>query len=45
LKIWIGWDIDSNHDQPPTFQGMATVAMARAVYRIKDPADRQLALF
>jgi hypothetical protein len=45
LKIWIGWDIENTHDQPPTLQGMATVAMARIVYGIKDPADKQLTLF
>lgn len=45
LKIWIGWHIENTHEQPPTLQGMATVAMARAVYGIKNPADRQLALF
>lgn len=45
LKIWIGWAIENTHDQPPIFQGAATVAMARAVYGIRDPADRQLALF
>lgn len=45
LKIWIGWEIQNTHKQPPVFQGAATVAMARLVYGIKDPADKQLALF
>ena len=44
LKIWIDWEIVNAHEWPPVFQGQATVAMARAVYRIKDPADKQLAL-
>jgi hypothetical protein len=45
LKIWIGWEIGNTHEQPPTIQGQATVAMARELYGIKDPADKQLALF
>jgi hypothetical protein len=45
LKIWIGWETVNTHEQPPTIQGLATVAIAREVYRIKDPADNQLALF
>lgn len=45
LKIWISWEIQNTHQQPPTFQGKATLAMARAVYGINDPADKQLALF
>jgi hypothetical protein len=45
LKIWNSWEIENTHEQPPTFQGRATMAMAREVYRIKDPADSQLALF
>jgi hypothetical protein len=45
LKIWISWEIGNTREQPPSFQGRATMAMAREVYRIKDPADTQLALF
>jgi len=45
LKIWISWEVQNTHTTPPTFQGKATVAMARLVYGIKDPADAQLALF
>ena len=45
LKIWNSWEIENTHEQPPTFQGRATMAMAREVYWIKDPADSQLALF
>jgi hypothetical protein len=44
LKIWISWEIRNTHQSEPTFQGRATVAMARAVYGIPDPADRQLTL-
>ncbi len=36
LKILISWEIGNTHEQPPTFQGRATMAMAREVYRIKD---------
>lgn len=45
LKIWISWEIQNTHTAKPTFQGKATIAMARLVYGIKDPADAQLALF
>lgn len=45
LRIWIGWEIQNTHKQLPVFQGAATVAMARRVYGIRDPADKQLALF
>lgn len=44
LKIWGGWDIPSIRDKP-LFQGAATIAMARAVYRIADPSQKQLSLF
>lgn len=44
LKIWISWEIENTHRTPPTFSGAATIAMARAVHGIKDPADRQLTL-
>lgn len=45
LKIWISWEIQNTHEQSPIFQGAGTVAMARIVYGIRDPADKQLALF
>jgi hypothetical protein len=45
LKIWISWEIENTHLTEPVFQGRATVAMARAVYGIADPTDRQFALF
>lgn len=44
LKIWISWEIHNHVTAKPMFEGKATVAMARHVYGVKDPADRQLAL-
>lgn len=45
LKIWISWGVHNHVTMKPTFEGKATIAMARCVYGIKDPADKQLALF
>lgn len=45
LKIWISWEIQNHVTTKPTFEGNATIAMARLVYGIKDPADRQFSLF
>ncbi len=45
LKIWISWHVHNTQKEPPTFQGRTTIAMARTVYGIRDPSDRQLALF
>lgn len=45
LKIWISWEIVNTHQTEPVFQGNATVAMARALYSIPDPSNRQMALF
>jgi hypothetical protein len=45
LKIWISWGVHNHVAMKPTFEGKATIAMARLVYSIKDPADQQLALF
>lgn len=45
LRIWISWEIQNHVAVKPTFEGKATIAMARLVYGIKDPADRQLVLF
>jgi hypothetical protein len=45
LKIWISQGgISPRHDRP-TFEGKSTIAMARLVYGIKDPADIQLTMF
>ena len=45
LRIWGGWHIVNHVTEKPIFAGAATVAMARTVYKIKDPKDDQLALF
>jgi len=45
LKIWISWESRNHVTTKPTFEGKSTIAMARLVYGIEDPADRQLALF
>lgn len=45
LKIWISWGVHNHVAMKPTFEARATIAMARLVYGIKDPADKQLALF
>ncbi|CAH1666150.1 conserved hypothetical protein [Hyphomicrobiales bacterium] len=45
LKIWISWKVHNHVTTKPTFEGKGTIAFARLVYGIKDPADRQLALF
>jgi hypothetical protein len=45
LKIWVSWEITNHVTTKPTFQGAATVAMAREVYGIRDPEDKQLTLF
>lgn len=44
LKIWISWESHNHVTAKPTFQGKRTIAMARHVYGIKDPADSQLIL-
>lgn len=44
LKIWISWHVHNSHTDRPTFAGVTTIAMARHVYGIKDPANRQLSL-
>lgn len=45
LKIWISWETHNHVTMKPTFEGKGTIATARLVYGISDPADRQLALF
>ncbi|BCH14955.1 hypothetical protein MesoLjLa_18060 [Mesorhizobium sp. L-2-11] len=45
LKIWISWGVHNHVIMKPTFEGKSSIAMARLVYGIKDPADKQLALF
>lgn len=45
LKIWASAEAINLVQDRPVFEGRATMAMARQVYGIRDPADRQLALF
>ncbi|OJU50107.1 MAG: hypothetical protein BGO03_09565 [Mesorhizobium sp. 61-13] len=45
LKIWISWETHNHVTMKPTFEGKGTIAMARLVYGVNDPADRQLALW
>jgi len=45
LKIWISWESQNHYTARPCFEGKTTIAMARLVYGIKDPADGQLVLF
>lgn len=45
LKIWAAWEWPDHVNSKPVFQGRATLDMARQVYGIRDPADKQLALF
>lgn len=42
LKIWGSWQGISLAQDRPLFEGRATIAMAREVYGIRDPADRQM---
>jgi hypothetical protein len=44
LKIWASDGFISRQDAP-TLQGAATMRMARAVYGIADPDERQMGLF
>lgn len=44
LKIWISWEVHNHVTTKPTFDGKSTIAMARLVYGIKDPFERQLSL-
>lgn len=42
LKIWASCEIINHVTEPPEFEGCSTIAMAREVYGILDPLDRQL---
>ena len=44
LRIWGSWQSISLVRDRPLFKGRATVAMARQVYGIRNPADRQMSL-
>ncbi len=41
LRIWGGWHVVNHVKEKPLFEGKATIAMAREVYGIFDPDDRQ----
>jgi len=45
LKIWASWSHPNIVRDTPIFAGKATIAMAREVYGIPDPSDRQITLF
>jgi len=45
LQIWLSWEFPRCHQQRPTFKGAETIAMARTVYGIRHPGDRQMDLF
>lgn len=41
LRIWAGWHIVDHATERPIWQGQQTIAMARVIYDISDPEDRQ----
>ena len=45
LRIWGGWHIVNHVTEKPLFQGKASIAMARLVYKISDPSNQQMELF
>jgi len=45
LRIWASWDIHNPYQTQPIFQGRETLMMAREVYGVADPAERQMSLF
>jgi hypothetical protein len=45
LRIWGAWHTVNHVKEKPLFSGKATIAMARQVYRIKDPDNTQMDLF
>ncbi len=44
LRIWAAWEITSHYGIKPIFAGHATIAMAREVYGIANPQERQIRL-
>ena len=44
LKIWASWHVHNHVLERPILAGAATVAMAREIYSITDPANRQMIL-
>ena len=45
LKIWASWQSVNPCIDAPIFEGQQTIAMARKIFEITDPADRQMSLF
>ncbi|HYM78118.1 MAG TPA: hypothetical protein VE377_19235 [Candidatus Dormibacteraeota bacterium] len=45
LKIWAAWEWPNHVKDKPLFQGRTTMDMARQVYGIRNPENKQLALF
>ena len=45
LCIWGGWHIVNHVQEKPLFAGKASIAMARTVYKIRDPKNDQLNFF
>lgn len=45
LKIWGAWHVINHVKEPPLYQGKATINMAREVYEIVNPQDKQIQLF
>lgn len=45
LRIWGGWHVVNHVTEKPLFAGKATIAMARRVYQITDPNNKQMELF
>jgi hypothetical protein len=45
LRIWASWEVQNIHSAKPVYSGKATIAKARKVYGIRDPAERQMSLF
>ena len=44
LRIWGGRHIINHVKEPPLFSGKATIAMAREIYGITNPDEKQLSL-
>ena len=45
LRIWAGWHVVNHVREKPIFSGKETIRMAREVYGIADPENKQLKLF
>ena len=45
LKIWGGWHIVNHVIESPLYSGNQTIAMAREIYNIPDPNNKQMNLF